>query len=746
VLAAEPEHDFSIPAGALSDALAALGRQARMQIGYDPDLVQDLTTPGLSGRFTANEALRRILAGTGLTYRLIDAKTATVISQAESGSGAARMAPVTVLGSRRIGVPISNVPSSISIVDRAQIQKEEATTNQIEDVLTRTVPGFNPTNNGVRQIRGRTAQVFVNGVPVNEQLRASSGSDLNLVGLDQIEDIEVSRGANAAYGFGAPGGIIALSTPRAKSETLTFNTIVRESFNTNHAGGSHKTSLYQSASQIRGAFDFHLGGMIGYDGLEYDPDGNLALGFDDSALITNSAAVLGKVDGSFGLDLKQAGRIRLTGTYDYTDFYKRYSLSPGVYREMYGMLVQEPNGNNAYREAYTVNLGYEHDDVLGNSVKLEAFTSHVDTEVFDTFGADTFRDEQTNEYYGVRSAVTTPLDVILADSGVTYGVDFLRNRYFRPYYNDDTGEISTYFSPDVTLDSLAFYGQLDVPIGDFRLTGGIRHERYSGHAETAVGSGGITGGDIDPFHLTLFNAGIVYFLNENVDIYGTFSQGAEITQLGRAARSASSADQIDPQPAKSDQYELGLRGDWREFKGTIAGFYTTSDLLSALQCDGVNPCTPLREPRKIWGVEGTADWRITEQWGVSGVIAWQDGIRETELDGTRRISSSEVPPILATGNLDYSPFKWWRNTFQINYRHKRDPFDGSTAFDEGRVDSVVLLNLSAAFDVGPGTLRLGVRNLLNTEYTSIPAEAGNHGFLWVPEGGRRVFIAYAVTW
>lgn len=53
--------------------------------------------------------------------------------------------------------------------------------SRVEDLLSHQMPGFNPTSNGVRNIRGRTAQVWVNGAPVNEQLRASSGADLNLL-------------------------------------------------------------------------------------------------------------------------------------------------------------------------------------------------------------------------------------------------------------------------------------------------------------------------------------------------------------------------------------------------------------------------------------------------------------------------------------------------------------------------------------------------------------------------------------
>ena len=114
-------------------------------------------------------------------------------------------------GRRGAEVPLSSVPVTISVVPREELLREQATAPRIEDLLGRKVPGFNPTNNGVRQIRGRTAQVFVNGVPVNQQMRAGAGADLGLLPIDQIGGVEVARGANSAYGFGSPGGIIALT-------------------------------------------------------------------------------------------------------------------------------------------------------------------------------------------------------------------------------------------------------------------------------------------------------------------------------------------------------------------------------------------------------------------------------------------------------------------------------------------------------------------------------------------------------
>jgi iron complex outermembrane receptor protein len=331
----------------------------------------------------------------------------------------------------------------------------------------------------------------------------------------------------------------------------------------------------------------------------------------------------------------------------------------------------------------------------------------------------------------------------------TYGFDFIRNRYFRPVYFTDTGELRTFFSPDVTLDSYAPYAQVNLPLGPVRLSAGVRHEEYRGHVETAVGSGGITGGDVKPFDLTLFNAGIVYALSKQTNLFASYSQGAEISQLGRAARGAGTVEKLDPQPAKSNQFEVGVRRQGAPLDYTLAAFYTESDLMSALQIDPNNPSgplIPLREPRKIWGLEGTLKRRITEHWTTGGVLTWQKGTRTLPTGEKRDIGGRDVPPLLGSVFFDYVPHKGWRNTFQVDAWGSRDRFGTSTAFGEGRIDSVWLAHLSAAFALGPGELRLGVRNLFDKKYFSITTQADNSGFTWIPEEGRRISASYAVEW
>jgi iron complex outermembrane receptor protein len=326
----------------------------------------------------------------------------------------------------------------------------------------------------------------------------------------------------------------------------------------------------------------------------------------------------------------------------------------------------------------------------------------------------------------------------------------MRNRFFRPVINDATGGVLRYVSPDVTLDSWSPYLQGQAPVGNWRFNAGLRHERYSGSvdtARTAAGATVIQGGDFRSFSLTLFNAGAVYKLSDQRELYASFTQGAEISQVGRAATAARTADRVDPQPAKSDQYEIGFRQSAWGLDYSAVAFYTSSDLMSALDCSDPNvPCKPLREPRKFWGVEGTLDWRIDGRWNLGGTLAWMDGRRTLASGEKRRIPLNEAPPLLLGAHVDYTLQPGWSHRLQFDYGASSDPFKGSTAFGEGRVDSLFLAHYSTRFDIGRGQLQFGVRNLFDKRHYAIVAQAHNRGFNWIPEQGRRVSVAYETRW
>src|SRR5688572_10652910 len=66
---------ISIPAQSLGEALQALSRQQGVHFVFVAEDVRGRTTSGATGTFTVDEALKRILSGTGLTYRYLYEET-----------------------------------------------------------------------------------------------------------------------------------------------------------------------------------------------------------------------------------------------------------------------------------------------------------------------------------------------------------------------------------------------------------------------------------------------------------------------------------------------------------------------------------------------------------------------------------------------------------------------------------------------------------------------------------------------
>jgi iron complex outermembrane receptor protein len=89
----------NIPAQHLGSALQTLAKERGLQVVYLSDQVDALRTQGATGEFTPDEALERLLTGTGLSFRYLDEATITVFraaSGADSGgtSRSAIQAPV----------------------------------------------------------------------------------------------------------------------------------------------------------------------------------------------------------------------------------------------------------------------------------------------------------------------------------------------------------------------------------------------------------------------------------------------------------------------------------------------------------------------------------------------------------------------------------------------------------------------------------------------------------------------------
>ena len=224
----QAERDFDIQPQLLSSALLDFRLQSGLQVAYRTDDVGELRTQGLTGSFTPEAALQRLLAGTGLAYRFTAADTVTLQrAVADQDSGPVRLAPVTVTA-RRTEELLQDVPGSVVVLTGEELERSNIDTTT--DALSRLpnvgfIGGFEPDNLEI-SIRGISNTLFgrasapTNGVFADGILLNPSGNragiNPNLVDLERVETIFGPQGT--AFGRGTIGGAINFVTRKPTDE------------------------------------------------------------------------------------------------------------------------------------------------------------------------------------------------------------------------------------------------------------------------------------------------------------------------------------------------------------------------------------------------------------------------------------------------------------------------------------------------------------------------------------------------
>jgi iron complex outermembrane recepter protein len=218
---------FNLPAEPLSEALREVAVQTGRNVIAPDELVQARQAPPLSGRFTAEQALATLLAGSGLGYRLINgtlviervpasqpevpagvSNSATMIVTGTHVRGASPTSPVIMLTRRQID---QLAPASVEQLMRSVPQNVQSGVAQ-ENFNTGADPDITDHGAGInlRGLGQRATLVLVNGRRV-----APSGVgafvDITLIPVSAIERVEIlTDGASAIYGSDAVGGVVNL--------------------------------------------------------------------------------------------------------------------------------------------------------------------------------------------------------------------------------------------------------------------------------------------------------------------------------------------------------------------------------------------------------------------------------------------------------------------------------------------------------------------------------------------------------
>ncbi len=219
--------NFDVPAQSATTGIAALGRQADIQIVAARRDTRGRRTNAVRGEMSPDQALAVLLDGTGLSARRINERTyAVVVSAAAEAPAAGEMqagGAAADSGSADIVVTGSRLPSEgaapVTVFDEQRIA--ETGVNQVADVL-RYLPqqSFHDsegTTFGASrsvQLRGLglgTTLVLINGRrTVTSALQNTRNSfDINMLPLSAVERIEVlTESASSVYGADAIGGVM----------------------------------------------------------------------------------------------------------------------------------------------------------------------------------------------------------------------------------------------------------------------------------------------------------------------------------------------------------------------------------------------------------------------------------------------------------------------------------------------------------------------------------------------------------
>ena len=106
---------YHIPAGSLATALNSLAETSDLQVIYDTQLTQGINSKGLSGSYSADAALHKLLSGTGLAYTLADG---TVTIQAAGKPKAKPFVPVAN--------PKVTEPTSETTLEKVTVEADSA--------------------------------------------------------------------------------------------------------------------------------------------------------------------------------------------------------------------------------------------------------------------------------------------------------------------------------------------------------------------------------------------------------------------------------------------------------------------------------------------------------------------------------------------------------------------------------------------------------------------------------------------
>ena len=741
---------FDIAPGTLGTALATFEKQSGIAVTLAQAGIQEINTAGVTGVLSSEQALQRLLAGTGLTYRF-DAAKAVTVDLPEQSEFVSVTGTAASLATSKFTTPLRDIPQTITVIKSDVIQAQGATT--LRDVL-RNVSGitFQAGEGGGGlpgdsfTMRGFSAgnDLFVDGV------RDSGGYTRDAFNLEQVE---VVKGPSSSIsGRGSTGGAVNQVT---KSPTAI--------------GARHGSIGGGTASYGRGTFDinqplnvengvaFRLNGMWtegGVPGREIVENGSwavapaLAIGLGSPTTVTVKSQHLrqdnvpdyglpwgtypgfptGAFDANPSVDQSNFYGLR---DYDFENIDSDNVTVDAMHRFAGGLVARNvarygstsrdsaitaPRPPNRQLQRRTMT-----NENLANQTSLTAFVGRGSLRHEIVSGLDLAR-ELTGNQNSAQTINQPPVNLVNPDPN---------QRPFGPMPTNSGNPSNT------RLNQVGLYAFDTAHLGSqWQVTGGLRWDVVDVDYDlTTLATGEVTSIQTSD-SMVSWRAGVVYKPQSNGSVYlgiGTsFNPSVDAAASGAALSTApTAANNPNLAPEETRNLELGTKWDVAEGRLSLTGAIFRTEKVNARTRNLTSDPFILAGRQRVSGVELGISGSLTSRWTALGSYAFMDSAIAASANAAEEGQNMTLTP---------------ENTFSIwtTYQLPRNVIVGGGAqfmdnvfrntLNTQEVPSYWLASSLVSYEVNRLlTLRVNGTNLADIEY--VDRVGGGH---YVPGPRRQV--------
>lgn len=750
-----PARRFDIPAGPLDAALQAFETVTGLKVQLEDDAIGYVESPGVSGLLTADQALDRLLEGTTVTFRFLNAATVALeFRMSDTVDVVSQAAP----SSPKYLEPLRDIPQTLTVIPQGMIEQQGATT--LRDVL-RNVTGISiqagegggglPGDN--LAIRGFAARsdIFVDGV---RDFGAYSRDPYN------VEQVEVVKGPASLYaGRGSTGGSLNLASKSPNlgvSHTAAFSAGTDEFSRATVDVNQPLQGIDGSALRLNLMWNnADTPGRNEVTSRRWGVAPSLAFGLGTPTRVTLSYSHLDQDNvPDYGLPWVPNTNVPLAEHRD--------DAPPVDFDNFYGLTDRD------YEKTTTSLATAELEHDVNDSMTLRSLVRHGRSERDSIITAPRFASPDSTDLnrqlqsrdledtiLAFQNDLTATFETGALGHSVVAGVEATRETSENHARTGPAAPLADLYDPDPSApysgpvtrtgartegraDTGAVYVSDTVKIGErWQVTGGLRFDRFDMDFDSVAVDGAVT-----PFERTdeelSWRAGVVFKPAPNGSVYAAAGTSFNASAEGATGLSLTTAT-VSLEPEENRGYEVGTKWDFLGARMNVNAAVFRTEKTNA-RTPGIapgDPVTVLQGEQRVDGLE----------FGISGRIAdrWQTFFGYTYLDSevVKSNTPAEVGKELANAP-DHSATLW--TTVRVGSKVE---LGGGAQYVGDRFNSnsgvrvapdYLLFDAMASYDFSERfSLRLNLSNLTDERY--IDRVGGGH---FIPGAARSASLTTGI--